>query len=263
MLVFASICPHPPIIIPSIGGKEVNKATKTIAAMEKLANDFALSKPDTIILASPHGPVRGDRMSIVSSKDLEGNFAQFGDHQTTFSFENDLLLAEEIESAATRNDIPAGLIDAPRLDHGTLVPLYFLARRHKNVRLLPLAFSFLDLQTHYKFGQAVGETIKKSDKGIAFVASGDLSHRVTPDAPAGYSPRGREFDEILIAALKKNDVEGILNLDPGFVEEAGECGLRSIIILLGALSRSKYNFEVLSYEAPFGVGYLVAQANLK
>ena len=53
-------------------------------------------------------------------------------------------------------------------------------------------------------------------------------------------------------------------MDKNLIEEAGECGYKSIIILLGALSLvPNFKFEILSYEGPFGVGYLVANAKVK
>jgi len=52
-------------------------------------------------------------------------------------------------------------------------------------------------------------------------------------------------------------------MDKNLVEEAGECGYRSIIILLGALDGLDWKPEILSYEAPFGVGYLVANFKIK
>lgn len=39
--------------------------------------------------------------------------------------------------------------------------------------------------------------------------------------------------------------------------EAGECGLRSLYVLAGALDGVKVKGNLLSYEAPFGVGYAV------
>jgi len=99
---------------------------------------------------------------------------------------------------------------------------------------------------------------------VAFVASGDLSHRLTPDAPAGYSSSGAQFDKLLVGLLKKGDTQSILKLDPQLIEEAGECGFRSICVLLGVLearsteSGKSWQAEILSYEWPFGVGYLVA-----
>jgi aromatic ring-opening dioxygenase LigB subunit len=81
---------------------------------------------------------------------------------------------------------------------------------------------------------------------------------LTPDAPNGYSPRGREFDERLVTLVKKYDVEGILKFDPQLAAEAAQDSLWSIAILLGALSGSPVKPEVLSYEGPFGVGYMTA-----
>jgi len=91
------------------------------------------------------------------------------------------------------------------------------------------------------------------------IASGDLSHRLSPSAPAGYSPKGEIFDNLLKELLSSKDTSGILNLDKELVEEAGECGLRSIMILLGILEKQNYKFKLLSYEAPFGVGYMVTR----
>lgn len=237
--------------------------------MKKLAEEFALAKPETVVIISPHGPVQMDAMTITAVENLSGNFAQFGDFKTELLFKNDLKIIEEIKKAADKAEIPVDLLDIPQLDHGALVPLYYLtnpvrdkisngAKNYPNLKLIPIAFSYLDYQTHFQFGQILGRIINDSQQRIAFIASGDLSHRITPDAPAGYSLRGKEFDEKLIELLKKNDAKGILNLDPDLIEEAGECGLRSIIVLLGALSLNTHRFLLLSYEAPFGVGYLVA-----
>ena len=55
---------------------------------------------------------------------------------------------------------------------------------------------------------------------------------------------------------------GGVNLDKVLTENAAECGLRSILILLGILNHIKFQTKILSYEAPFGVGYLVANLEL-
>ena len=97
-----------------------------------------------------------------------------------------------------------------------------------------------------------------SRKRVAIIASGDLSHRLIPSAPAGYDPMGKAFDEKLVKAISCLDSKAVLRFEPELIERAGECGLRSIIILLGALEGLKVTPEVLSYEGPFGVGYMVA-----
>ena len=281
MLKFASISPHPPIIIPTIGSPaDLEKVSKTIEAMEKLAEIFAKSAPDTVIVISPHGPVDFNQFTINDSPTLVGHFYNFGDFQTEFIFKNDLELIKQIKNKIQKtrlrnNTHDRGLnlsgsgsilrtVNIKELDHGTLVPLYYLSKHHPNFKVVPIAYSFLDLKTHFQFGQLLQKTIEHSNilQNVGIIASGDLSHRLTPDAPAGYSPRGKEFDEKIVELLKKKDVKGILNMDPDLVEEAGECGYRSIIILLGVLSGLNWQPELLSYEGPFGVGYLVMNFKL-
>ena len=263
-LNFAAITPHPPIIVPTIGvPADLKKVSKTIEAMEKLAEKFAKAAPDTIIVISPHGAVDFNQFTISGSPTLTGHFYNFGDFQSELVFKNDLELVNSIEKGSQKEKIPLRLTGSKELDHGALVPLYYLAKEHPNFKVIPIAYSYLDIETHFRFGQVLKKAIDSQDKKVAIVASGDLSHRLIPEAPAGYSPRGKEFDEKLIELLKNKDVDGVLNMDADLVEEAGECGYRSIIILLGVLDDLKWQPEILSYQGPFGVGYLVANFKLK
>ncbi len=259
MLKFASICPHPPLLIPSIGQDSLSEINSTVEAMNQLGDEIENSEIDTIVIISPHGPVQMGCMSIVESDYLEGSFLQFGDN-TLMKFESDIDLGLDIKKIADIKKIPVEIVNSGiPLDHGAMVPLYFLTKHNPKIKIVPIAFSYLDYQKHFEFGEAIYEAIESENKNIALVASGDLSHRLTYNAPAGYSPRGKEFDELLIRLLEENKAGEIFNLDSNLIEEAGECGLRSIITLLGALSLLEYKFEKLSYEGPFGVGYLVGR----
>lgn len=261
MLAFAAICPHPPIIIPSIGKQELLKAPETISAMELLSKSMEVKEIDTILVISPHGPMFMDFMSVNMASRLIGDFGNFGD-DTSMNFENDTDLAIYIKELSDVNGLPVQTVDE-ELDHGAMVPLYFLTKRNQQVKIVHVSFSYLDYGKHFSFGEIIYEAIQNSDKKVAVIASGDLSHRLSPDAPAGFSPQGEIFDNLLINNLEKNKVEEILNLDSILIDNAGECGLRSIIILLGMLSNMNYQFEKLSYECPFGVGYLVGNFRLQ
>ncbi len=255
MLNFACIAPHPPIIIPGIGRPEDLKlVSKTIAAMEKLRGDLEKANPDTILIISPHAPTDPNGFLINSEAELKGNFSDFG-LNNLMDFQNDYELMEKIGYVSDAAGIIVHFHES-FLDHGALVPLYYLTKNIKP-KLVHCSFSFLDFRTHYRYGEIIRKVIDESDKKIAVVASGDMSHRLSQGAPAGYSPRGREFDEKLIELLSKNDVNGVINMNENLIEEAGECGLRSIIILLGILG-GKYEFNLINYEGPFGVGYLTA-----
>lgn len=266
MLSFAALTPHPPIIIPEIGGEETKKVSSTIAAMEKLASDLKKSDPDTIIIISPHGMIYPDRINICGMGRLQGGLEQFGVSNINFKLQNDLELAETLAREAEKNGIQTLLYDNGNsvfeLDHGTIVPLYFLLKKIMDVKILPIAYSFQDKGLLFAFGEIIAELSKKIDKRIALIASGDLSHRLIQTAPAGYSESGKEFDKLLLNYLKDKDTQGILEMDDEFIEEAGECGYRSILILLGAIDKTNWQPEILSYEGPFGVGYGVVNFKL-
>jgi aromatic ring-opening dioxygenase LigB subunit len=118
---------------------------------------------------------------------------------------------------------------------------------------------FLPFRELYDFGKCIQEAVRESDERVVYIASGDLSHRLTPDAPAGYNPKGKEYDEQLVEKVGGADVKGLLETDLNFLEKAGEFGTRSIVMMFGALDGMKLEPEVYSYEGPFGVGHLIAK----
>jgi len=263
MIKFTCIAPHPPIIIPTIGKSQTSKAQATIEAMRKLRISLnRIRKTDKIFLISPHLPSTWDAFTLFYEETLKGSFADFGDSDTAFEFFADRKTVDAIK-------ILGGpifpIISAPihYLDHGALVPLYYLwdAGKHKTP-LVPMSFCSLSLKDHYKFGQFLGEFFKQDKNNWSIIASADLSHRLTPAAPAGYSPSAKEFDRKLVQFIKEKAIDKILNFDVELVDEAGECGLRSIVLLLGIVSTFDWKPKILSYEAPFGVGYLVSELKL-
>ncbi|MBD3244887.1 MAG: AmmeMemoRadiSam system protein B [Candidatus Moranbacteria bacterium] len=257
MLNYAAITPHPPIIIPGIGGKDnLEKVKATIDSLKILNKDFKKKNPDTIVIVSPHSKVDFNVFNLNLAEELVGDFSDFGLNRR-IKFENDLDLASKIIKSSKDREIELNT-HRSLLDHGVWVPLYYLTQ-DLNCKVINLSFCFKSLIEHYDFGRFLSEVFEKTGKKIAFVASGDLSHRLTPDAPAGFSQKGKEFDKKLIKFLKQKNKKGILNFDQNLIEEAGECGLRSIVILLGILDKKDYRVEVLSYEGPFGVGYLSAR----
>jgi aromatic ring-opening dioxygenase LigB subunit len=253
------------MIVPDIGRSNLNLCRKTAMAMKAAGEKFRAVKADTIVLISPHGPARYDKFVINFSSVLRGSLRQFGDERK-FVFENDRELINEIALAGKAAGLPTGLARETELDRGALVPLHYLFNEKDlaySPKMVHLSHSMLPSEYHFRFGRALGDVLQGSSKVISLVASGDLSHRVTPDAPAGYSPQGRVFDKTLVELIQRKDAKSILNLDPQLVEDAGECGFRPILILLGALSNLRWEVKSLSYEAPFGVGYMVVNLNIK
>lgn len=257
MLVFSAICPHPPILIPTIGKDNLDKIKNTAEAMKKMEADLYASKPDIIIVISPHGEIIPDAFCLNLNTKYTAGFDQFGDFQTKTEYSSAPLLAMKIKERV-EGALPIVMTSLENLDHGIGVPLYYLTKHLKGIEILPICYSFLDYQKHFEFGQLLKKEIAKSEKRIAVIASGDMSHALTKDAPAHYSAKGAEFDKKFIQLLQRKDIRGIMKMDAKLIDKAAECGLRSFIILFGILDEYKYEPEIFSYEGPFGVGYLVA-----
>lgn len=265
-IAIGCITPHPPIIVPEIGRESVGLVEKTIKAMEDLAAKVREAKPDALVIVSPHGAAFADTFAVKSSDRLRGSFDFPGAWDISFDLANDKELAEEIAGFATRLGVPAitlaerltALTGTEELDHGVLVPFCYIFRQGFEVPIVSVSISGLTREQHYLFGVAVQKASDALGRSIAFVASGDLSHRLTPDAPAGFDEMGKFFDEEVVSLVEKGDLGAFLAIDRGFAERAGECGLRSLMMLAGACDGFSLHTEVLSYEGPFGVGYLVA-----
>lgn len=261
-LSICALVPHPPLLIPEVGGASISRVERTKDAMENISRAIACEAPEVLILITPHGPLFKDAIGIIGEEELSGDFSRFGAPDVDLSFKSDLQLIRLIENQdcgiktlqVTSKNYPG----AEMLDHGSMVPLYYLKKAGLDIPLVVMGFGFLPFKELYAFGKAIGRAIESSGKRVAIIASGDLSHRLTPDAPAGYDPAGKEFDQRLMASIETMDVDTILNMDRELVERAGECGLRSILIMLGALDGLLVSPKVLSYEGPFGVGYGVA-----
>ncbi|MGI6678283.1 MAG: AmmeMemoRadiSam system protein A [Dehalobacterium sp.] len=267
-LIKGIISPHPPIIVPEVGGEERKKAQQTIDAMEKMALAVKEAEPELIIFTTPHGTVFSDAFAVSLQNPLQGDFQAFRAGQVHFNEVNDLAMGEEIIRLAKDQGIPAVGLDSHqaqrfgaslKLDHGITVPLYFIKKAGIKCPILPISIGFMPFREHYQFGKIIRQAIENLTRRTVFVASGDLSHRLTRNAPAGYHPQGEKYDHLLIDLLRKKDVGRILDLEPDFVEDAGECGLRSFIMLLGALDGWDFTFRDFSYEGPYGVGYLVGE----
>lgn len=260
------VAPHPPLLIPEIGGSHLDRVQATVRGMEQAAAAVRAANVAAVVVISPHGPVFRDAVAVVLEPKPAGDFRSFG-VRTELSFTNDLPLAQAILAALEKAGIGAVRLDpatAQRygldlaLDHGTLVPLHFLQAAGVDLPVVPLGMSLLPPAELRRVGEAIRAAAEATGREIALVASGDLSHRLTRDAPAGYDPAGKEFDRRLVDLLRRGDVEGIAGLDEDLWEAAGECGYRSILMMLGAFGRGRVATEVLSYEGPFGVGYCVA-----
>jgi AmmeMemoRadiSam system protein A len=259
---FGLISPHPPIFVPAVGGKEAQTAAASLAALERARDALVHFAPEAIVLMSPHAPAVYDAFLVDTSSEYTGSLEQFGDSQV-YRYPGDPELAQAIVGCIDAAGIPVAPRNAdarlrPKwLDHASIVPLSFIEPTGR-IPVVVLSLSYRDYADHRRVGQAVAEAAARLGRRVAFLASGDMSHRLKPGAAAGFSPRGAELDEAIVRRVQSGEFEGLMDLDPELVEAGGECGLRSLITLGGFSGPDPVPSRVLSYEGPWGVGYLTA-----
>src|ERR1041385_3366209 len=257
-IVFSGIVPHPPIMVPEVGRDAIDQVRASIDAMKEFTQRLIDCEVETVVLISPHAPLDATAFVAYSAPNLQGDFANFRARDTKLNFQLDAEMLEAITTEAALAKYEVLDIDSP-LDHGSAVPLYFLNRNGWQGRVVVMGYNFLSNSDHVLFGNAIKAAADGLQRRTAFVASGDLSHRLKVDAPAGYSPDAHRFDEEVVEALEENAPQLIAEIDHGLRRTAGECGYRSLLVALGVIKDLPASCEVLRYEAPFGVGYLVAQ----
>lgn len=252
----AFMVPHPPLIVSEIGKGREEDIIKTKESYEKVAEEIENINPDTIIISSPHTKIYSDGFYISKGNPLTGTFENFGAKQVSFKEEIDNELVEEIEKCndenykilyATRDDI--------ELDHGTMVPLYFIRKRNIKAKIIVVGLAGLPLIEHYKFGMLLQKAINNSNKKVVYIASGDLSHKLQTYGPYGYAEEGPEYDKQIMEVCGKAKFLELLKFKPEFLDKAAECGHRSFTIMAGTFDKLNVDSKEYSHEDITGVGY--------
>ena len=253
--------PHPPMIVPQVGRGSEEQVRETIRAYEQVAADIAALRPETIIISSPHAVMYSDYFHISPGKRAKGSFAQFRAREVSFEEDYDEELVAALEILAAEAEFPAGTLGErdKQLDHGVMVPLYFIEQQYRDFRLVRIGLSGLPLSDHYRLGQMIKEAVRITGRRVVYVASGDLSHKLQNYGPYGYAPEGPEYDARIMDVCGRAAFGELLQFDETFCEKAAECGHRSFVMMAGAFDGEDVEAKGLSHEDVTGVGYGICE----
>ena len=256
---FCGLLPHPPIVVPEVGRERLDDCCDTVEACRDFARRLVATAPRRLFMVSPHSPRQGRAFGLWGGDRLRGDLSSFGAPASAVDLPNDPEQTAALGRAADREGLATWTIPEEPLDHGATVPLWFLVEAGWDgptvIASLPWRAGPSTMET---FGRAVAEAIAPLADSVALVASGDMSHRVLPDAPAGYHPRAVEFDHVLTGLIANGQLDRIRDIDAELRELAAEDAADTSLIMSSAIGFRPRGAEVISYEHPFGVGYLVA-----
>ncbi len=256
-IMAAYMVPHPPMIVPEIGRGSERQVEATRKAYLRAAEDLAALHPDTVILSSPHAVLYADYFHLSPGREAKGSFAQFRAPQLKFRENYDEELVKAAERIAAAEGFPAGTLGERdrHLDHGTMVPLYFVEQQYRDFKLIRTGLSGLSLADHYAFGQIIREAVERTGRNVVYIASGDLSHKLQEYGPYGFAPEGPEYDSRIMDVCTRGAFGEMLDFDESFCDKAAECGHRSFVIMAGVLDGLTVQARQLSHEDVTGVGY--------
>ncbi|MBO6137426.1 MAG: AmmeMemoRadiSam system protein A [Lachnospiraceae bacterium] len=256
-IIAGYMVPHPPMAVPEVGGRDIDIIPGTMRSYDEVAKDIAALKPDTMLLSSPHQILYGDYFHISPGHAAVGDFSRFGAGNVEICVDYDEELVKRITSLCDKTGFPAGTMGerSPVLDHGTMVPLYFVNKYYTNYKLVRIGLSGLSPDAHYSFGRIIAQAVNQLGRKAVFIASGDLSHCQKETGPYGFSPEGPVYDEKLMEVMGRGAFEELLTFDEELLEKSQECGHRSFIIMAGAFHDVKHDQKTLSHESITGVGY--------
>jgi len=261
-LLAAVLIPHPPLMLEEVGGLYSLFIKKTVISVEKALKEIVQAKPDTIIIITPHSKIRNNCFSIYAENDLYGDFTKYNvPKNVKVQAQSDVGFIKKLIERLTETSLKlSSLNPGTKLDHGVTVPLYFLNKAGFEGKIVVINHSEQGIQEHLELGRLIRKVIDSyKDKKFVFIASGSLSHNLKPFAPNEYIPETIEFDKTIIKAFKEGNYNLITGIDRELEEITLQCGYKPIIIGLGIINKTPLNNQVLSYEAPVGVGYLVAE----
>jgi aromatic ring-opening dioxygenase LigB subunit len=250
---------HAPIVIPAIGAERGSDCVASTKAMEAAAQAVVASGVGTLLVVSPHSPRHSCAFGYATGETLRGDFQAFGIRGFETAFRNDVAAAATVARHAERAGLAMAPTKAANLDHGALVPLWFLEQAGFKGRIGVFGFPWEEEpDACQRFGKAMVAAMAALERPWALVASGDMSHALQEGAPGGFHPRAHTFDEAVVNCVKEGRIGDVSRIEAGLRQLAAEDVVDSLEVAEGTLDGDHSGLRFLSYEAPFGVGYLIA-----
>ncbi len=267
MLVFAAIAPHGGIAIAeACSPDERELAVVTRAGMVELGRRFTVSKPDLVIVATPHNVHISDALAVVVAARIKGRLNGVTP-PIELDVPSDLNLAWGLLESMAAASLPAAAVSfgsndpstavAP-MDWGVLIPLWFMGGRHDPPlpAIIVTPARELSASDHVRAGAAIAAAAASSDHRVAFIASADHGHAHQEDGPYGFHPAAKEYDSLVCELVRTNRLDRLTEISREQVELAKADSWWQMLMLHGATAG--WQGTLVSYEAPTYFGMLTA-----
>ncbi|MCP4791034.1 MAG: 3,4-dihydroxyphenylacetate 2,3-dioxygenase [Gammaproteobacteria bacterium] len=255
-LVLAAKVTHvPSMFISEQDGPLKGIRDEAVNGLKRIGELCRERQVDTIVVADTHWLVNAG-FHINAKPDMSGVFTstEFPHFLNNMQYQHvgDPELGQLIAKTATDNGVTTLCHDqfaSLELQYGTLVPLRYLGIG-TDIKVVSIAgwMYDADLEESKVVGEAILQAIEKSDKRVAFLASGSLSHRIPPNKVVGdylfkiSHPLNQETDLMVMDMWKQGRIQAFLDILPQYAKDcAGEGGMHDTAMLFGLLGWNNYD----------------------
>ncbi len=260
-IIYSALVPHSPLLLPRIGKDAHASLAKTTAALEKVKMTLEEKNIETLVLLTTADEHRkhSSLFRITVSQNYSAEFTEFGDLLTTWTSPCDAVLGTEIKNDLAHAQIKTTFKSEPCLNYTAGVPLHLLVKPG-GMNVLVISPAETDAHSLFRAGTVIHATLQRSAKRIACIAGGDLAHCSEKNAThEHYAKTCLPFDYMFLDAVQKKRSETLRAFNYADSEKLGACALPVSLVLRGIIEGMEWQPNVLSYEAPFGVGYTVTE----
>lgn len=262
-IVSCAIVPHSPVLLPTIGKTIADKLSATIASFDAIAAQLRAHSIETIVLiTNPDTKKNYDTLTIHTSDTYAATFEEFGDFVTRADIKCDTVLALSLKKGLDESSVASTYASQEKLDYSASIPLLLL--KAIDMKLVVIQPPNAPYKALMEQGAILQRIMQESDKRIAVIASGDLSHSLTQNAPLGLKLEGTVVDQDIITLFRSRrlPVRKISSFSKEAAERTGVCGMNAFSMLAGIIHRMHCKTQFHSYEGPLGVGYCVISYTL-
>ncbi len=270
-IVFAAIAPHGDLAIPELCDPGIRDlAAATQAGMRGLETRARAARPDLVVVLSPHNVHIEGAMAVVTSGRIAGSLGE-ADRRIDLDCAVDRSFARRLLDGLATAGIPASGISyggnvaeeaVMPMDWSTLIPLWYLGGRWDPAPPVVVIAPARDLPpvAHVAAGSIIASLGAESPQRIALIASADQAHTHALSGPYGVDPAAPVFDQLVVDAVKANNLGRLLDISDELIEAAKPDAWWQLLMLHGALRAQTDHWlaDLLSYEAPTYYGMLCA-----
>lgn len=248
--------PNSPLLLPKLSPLVQKKVTKTREAINRLLYELYARQPSVIMVVATAAD-SAKVCSLLQAPKLDYSFAEWGDVVTKGEVPIATGFTHSLKERA-ETDLPLILKTVYKLPVTSAVPAFWLSQIFSNRPFvfieLPVSISLEELNS---LSAIIREHCSASSERLLLVAAGNLAEQTGKS-----KDESQIYDKYFKNALHPLNRESLSNLDDELKKRVRENLWAPALLAALVVDDIAVETNILSYEAPAKVGYLVAQLSL-